>query len=173
MRPVFLRTAVLLVALAPLGPAGAQQPPTAAAIATAKEILVAKGAAGMWEPVIPGVIGRVRDSILQNNALLAQSNPAFAKDLNEVAKALVTELAPARSAELTTEVARVYAEHFTEPELKELVTFYKSPLGKKVISEEPKVIDASAGLINKWAQQFSETVLARVRAEMKKKGHDI
>jgi hypothetical protein len=172
MRTDFWRTAVFALAVASLGPAAAQQPPTAAAMALAKEILVAKGASNMWEPVIPGVIARVRDSVLQNNVLAVQSNAAFAKDLNEVARTLVTEFA-AKSAELTAEVARTYAEHFTEAELRELVVFYKTPLGKKVISEEPKVIDASAGRINKWADQFSETVIARMRVEMKKKGHDI
>jgi uncharacterized protein len=172
MRHVLLRNVVLGLALAWLVPASAQQPPTAAAIATAKEILVAKGAAAMWEPVVPGVVSRVRDSVLQNNVLTVQSNAAFGKDLNEIAKALVTEFA-AKGAELTTEVARAYAEHFTEAELKELLAFYKSPLGKKAISEEPKVIDESAGRINKWAEGFTQTVIARMRTEMKKKGYDI
>jgi hypothetical protein len=167
-----LRAAALALAIALAAPAAAQQAPSPAAVALAKEILGLKGATAMWEPVIPGVIARVRQAVIANNALMAQSNPSFAKDLNDIVNALVTEFA-AKGAELTNDVAQTYAEHFTEAELKDLVTFYKSPLGKKVISEEPKVIDESAGKIQKWAEQFSETVLARVRAEMKKKGHEI
>ena len=172
MKKFSLRAAAIVLAMALAAPAGAQQAPSPAAVAMAKEILELKGAATMWQPVIPGVIARVRQTVISTNALLAQSNPGFIKDLNDIANALVTEFAT-KSAELTSEVAQVYAQHFTEPELKELVAFYKTPLGKKVITEEPKVIDESAGRISKWAEQFSETVLSRVRAEMKKKGHDI
>jgi len=172
MRTMSLRAAAVVLAIALAAPAAAQQAPSAAAVGFAKEILGMKGATAMWEPVIPGVIARVRQSVIANNALLAQSHPSFAKDLNDIVNALMTEFA-AKGAELTNDVAQTYAEHFTEAELKELVAFYKSPLGKKVISEEPKVIDESAGKIQKWAEQFSETVLARVRAEMKKKGHEI
>jgi hypothetical protein len=172
MKKFSLRAAAIALAIALAAPAGAQQAPSPAAVAMAKEILTLKGAAAMWEPVIPGVIARARQSVLNTNALLAQSNPGFIKDLNDIANALVTEFA-AKSTELTSEVAQIYAQHFTEPELKDLVAFYKSPLGQKVITEEPKVIDESAGRISRWAEQFTETVLARLRTEMKKKGHDI
>jgi len=167
-----LRAAALAVAMmAFIGTAAAQTSPTPAAIALAKEVLVLKGASQMWDPVIPGVIERVKATFLQGN-VFAQGNAAFAKDLGEVAALLRTEYAT-KSADLTLEVARTYAERFSEPELKELVAFYKTPLGKKVIAEEPKVIDASGTRIQQWADRFSETVIARMRIEMKKKGHEL
>ena len=39
--------------------------------------------------------------------------------------------------EIATNVARVFAEHFTEQELKQLTAFYKTPLGQKLVKEEP------------------------------------
>ncbi|MFX8051530.1 DUF2059 domain-containing protein, partial [Acinetobacter baumannii] len=62
---------------------------------------------------------------------------------------------------------------FTEQELKDLVTFYKSPLGQKLLTNEPKAINLSMQVMNAWAQNFSEVVASAFRAEMKKRGKEI
>jgi hypothetical protein len=70
-------------------------------------------------------------------------------------------------------MAKVYASQFTEQELKDLVTFYKSPLGQKLLTAEPKSIQLSMAYLNQWAQSFAETVNAEFRAEMRKRGKQI
>jgi hypothetical protein len=62
---------------------------------------------------------------------------------------------------------------FTEQELKDLVTFYKSPLGQKLLTSEPRAIAGSMQYMNGWAQQFAETVNGEFRAEMRKRGKEI
>jgi hypothetical protein len=71
------------------------------------------------------------------------------------------------------DAARIYASHFTEPELKQLLTFYQSPLGQKVIAEEPKAADETMASAGTWADNLSEEVINKMRAEMKKRGHDM
>jgi uncharacterized protein len=165
-----LRAAAIALALAALGGiafggvAQAQQP-TPAAIALAREILILKGASEMWDPIIPNTISRARNMFLQTNINLA-------KDITEIADQLRAEYAP-RAAELSNEVAAAYAARFTEPELKELLAFYKSPIGRKAIAEEPQVIDASAARMLEWGGKFSEEIIVKMRTEMKKRGHDL
>ena len=154
--------AILLLACA--APAGAQQP-SPAAIATAGQILEVKNAMKLFEAGIPGVIEQAK-------VLFLRVNPALQKDLNDVAAMLRTEFVP-RQTELTNEVSRLYAARFTEQELKDALAFYKSPLGAKLILEEPKIFDQSMVFGQEWANKLSEQVLSRMRAEMKKKGHDI
>ena len=96
--------------------AHAQQPP-AAAVQTAKEIVTVTGATALFTPLIPGVIEQAKN-------LFLQQNPGLGKDLNEITVKMRADLAP-RFDELTAEVARLYASHFTEAELKELLAFYK------------------------------------------------
>ena len=72
---------------------------------------------------------------------------------------------------MTTEVATLYATHFSEGELKQIVTFYQSPVGKKVLSLQPTVIDASMKFAQTWANKLSDEVVAKMREELKKKGH--
>ena len=79
--------------------------------------------------------------------------------------------AAARRQELRNEIARGYASVFTEQELKDMLAFYKTPLGKKIIDSEPKAVEESTKRAQVWIDKFADEVIAKMRAEMKKKGH--
>jgi hypothetical protein len=166
------RIAIVALALAAVfapADAGAQgrspAPPAANSIALAKEIMTLKGALPMYESVIPATIE-------QTKTMMLRTNPMLSKDLNDVATKLRTELAR-RGGDLFTEVAKLYASRFTEAELKDALAFYKTPLGRKIIVEEPRIIDDSIELTQSWQEKFGEEVISKIRVEMKKKGHDL
>lgn len=159
--------AIAMMALVgPVTPAAAQNAkPSAAAIETAREVIQLKGGYNIFDALIPGVIE-------QDKTMFLQQNPALQKDLDAVAAQLRTEFAP-RMKQLMTEIAELYAAHFTEQEIKEILAFYKSPVGRKMIAEEPKALDQSMSHAQSWAVKISDQVLVRMREEMKKKGHDL
>ncbi len=100
-----------------------------------------------------------------------QQDPSLAKDLNEISAQLRTELQP-RFSELNDEVARLYATNFSEQELKEILTFYKTPSGKKTFDlSNPRVVDGSMKFAQDWANKLSDQVVAKMRDELKKRGH--
>jgi uncharacterized protein len=153
-------------------PAGAQQaapPPlkdgTPAAIAAAKEILAMKHASAMYQAAIPNIVEKTKLALLQ-------ANLNYQKDLNEVA-VIITQQMAGRQNEIGDGMAKIYANEFTEQELKDLVTFYKSPLGQKLLNAEPQAITLSMSYMNAWAQNFAEIVNAQFRAEMRKRGKEI
>ena len=154
-------------------PALAQQPPappvtkpaSPGAIAAAKEILAMKNASQMYQNAVPNIVAQTKDSLLQ-------ANLNYQKDLNEVA-VIVAQTLAGKEKEIGEGMAQVYASEFTEQELKDLVTFYKSPLGQKLLANEPKAIQLSMSYMNQWAQNFAETVNAQFRAEMRKRGKQI
>ena len=170
-----LSAASLALGLAVAGvPAVAQQAPAAppplkqappAAIAAAKEILAMKNAAAMYASAVPNIVEQTKNQLLQ-------SNLNYQKDLNEVAVIVAQKLA-GREKEIGEGMAKIYANEFTEQELKDLVAFYKSPLGQKLISTEQRAIQFSMSYINQWAQVFAETVNGEFRAEMRKRGKEI
>jgi hypothetical protein len=41
-----------------------------------------------------------------------------------------------------------------------------------MIAEEPKALDQSMSFAQDWSRKFSDEVLAKIRAEMKKRGHN-
>jgi hypothetical protein len=139
--------------------------PSAAAIAAAKEIMAIKDGLRVFEPIVLGVIE-------QHKSLMEQANPLMSRDLNEVANRLRVELAP-RRAELDADIVKLYAQAFTEQELKDLLAFYRSPLGKKAIEQEPRVLDNSMARASEWADKLAQEVVQKLRAEMRKKGHNL
>ena len=64
-------------------------------------------------------------------------------------------------------------EEVTEAELKELITFYRSPIGKKLVTELPAAVEESRPRVLEWGTKTSDEFIAALRAEMKKRGYTI
>ncbi len=159
-----------LVALAMLGaakPVLAQTPaaPSPNAILIAKQIVEIKGVKKLFDPLIRGVVEKVKNQFMQTNFM-------WAKDLNQIAAQLEKQYQP-RTAELVDETARIYASHFTEAELKQILAFYQTPVGRKMVVEEPRALDQSVANAGVFGDKLSGEIIAKFRDEMKKRGHDI
>ena len=159
------RAAAFVFSIAMFTGLASAEEPAPSALALAKELIVLKGSTQLWDAVVPGVIEQAK-------GVFMQTNPALGRELNDVAAQLRAEYAP-RASQLVDQVAQLYAKTFTEQELKDALAFYKSPLGRKIVSEEPKVLDDGFRRIQEWTNKFSEEVMGRMRAEMKKKGYDL
>jgi hypothetical protein len=159
------RLAAVAVALVAFGPAAHSQQPSAAAIATAKELVATTGAMTLFNPLISGVVEQAK-------LLYLQQDPSLAKDLNEIAAQMRENLKP-RFSELTDQVAKNYATNFTEPELKAILAFYQSPVGKKLLDKQSTVVNQSMTFAQDWANKLSEQVIPKMRDELKKRGHNL
>lgn len=152
-------------------PAAAQQqapalkPGTPACMAAAREVLQMKNAAAMYANAVPNIVAQTKDQILSTNL-------NYQKDLNEVAVIVAQKLA-GKEKEIGEGMAQIYCNEFTEKEVTDLVAFYKTPLGQKLLTNEPRAIQFSMSYMNGWAQNFAEIVNGEFRAEMRKRGKQI
>jgi uncharacterized protein len=157
---------IVTLVCACLGPVAASaQHPSPATVALARELITIKGANNMTDPLVRGVIESVKNSFVP-------TNPNLTRELNDVATALHKEL-DGKSSEVMEQIAQAYAERFTEHDLKDLLVFYKTPLGQKFIKEEPIALEDGLKRAQRWADAFADTVMARMRSEMQKKGHQL
>jgi uncharacterized protein len=163
LSPIILIMALVCACLGPVA-ARAQQP-SPAAVALARQVITIKGANSMTDPLVRGVIESVKNS-------LVPTNPNLMRELNDVATALHKEL-DGRSSEVLDQMAQAYAARFTEQDLKDLLVFYKTPLGQKFIKEEPIALEDGLKRAQQWAEAFADTVMTRMRSEMQKKGHQL
>lgn len=62
----------------------------------------------------------------------------------------------------------VYAKYYTEEDLDQLITFYKTPIGRKLIAVTPQIVQESMQLGREWGQKLGEKILS----EMKASGYD-
>jgi hypothetical protein len=158
------RLAAIAAALVAFSPTAHSQQPSAAAMATAKELVTTTGASALFNPLIAGVVEQAK-------LLYLQQNPNLAKDLNEIAEKMREDLKP-RFSELTDDVAKEWAANFTESELKTILVFYQSPTGKKLLDRQPKILDASMSFAQNWANKLSDEVVQKMREELKKRGQN-
>ena len=113
----------------------------------------------MYANAVPNIVEQTKHALLQQQPQLPEGPQRGRRDR----RARISPAARRRSA---TAWRKVYANEFTEQELKDLVTFYKSPLGQKLLATEPRAIQFSMSYMNQWAQNFAEIVNAQFRAEM-------
>ena len=128
-------------------------------------VIFATSESALYANIIPNLV-------LQTKEALLSANLNYQKDLNEVSVIVAQKLAGAEK-QIGDGMAKIYATEFTEQELKDLLTFYKSPLGQKLLSTEPKAIQESMSFMNNWAQHFTEVVNGEFRSEMQKRGKQI
>jgi uncharacterized protein len=138
------------------------KPVSPSAMQAARDLLAVKNVGQVYANAIPNIVQRAKDVFLANNL-------SYQKDLDEVAINIARSLA-GREKEIGEQMAKIYANDFTEQEMKDLTAFYKSPLGQKVLATEPRSIQESMNYMSQWAQAFSQTVANEFREEMKKRG---
>jgi hypothetical protein len=161
-----LRAGAVLLALTALyTPALAQSSPSAANVQLAREVVLASGATRSFDGVIPSILQ-------QSLSVFVQQNPDLQKDLTEATKTIAPGLEK-RATEIIDIIAGVYATRFTQTELKELLNFYTSTVGKKFVTLLPSVLEESFVKTQEWGGKLSEEVVQQLRTEMKQRGHTI
>ena len=139
--------------------------PSAEQMKLANELLVANGEASSFDAVITNVVD-------QTAASFVQSNPDLIRDLREVAKQLSTQY-ESRRTEIVQILAKIYATEFTTQELRDLLAFYRSEAGKKLVAKREDLLKAGFSSIQAWSAVFAREMEVRVREEMKKRGFTI
>jgi hypothetical protein len=174
------RLAACLVAVTTAGAAHAQQRPapapapapaqpgarilTDSQIALGRELATLSGVTAAFDRVMPQIAAQIRR--------VNVTRPELAKDLDQVLDAMKPELEQHKQ-EMITTTARLYAAALTEAELKDVVTFFKTPSGRKYLEISPRTLDQVATEMQRWVERLSQTMMDRVRTEMEKRGHQL
>ncbi|MCG5247738.1 DUF2059 domain-containing protein [Methylorubrum extorquens] len=147
-------------------PAAAAPEPdlSAAHLALAREVMLSSGIARSFDSIIPTMAEQIRKN--------AVTRPDLAKDLDEVLKGLDSEM-ELQKQRLINIAARIYAKRLNEAELTDIVTFFRSPAGKRYVETQPQILDDMVGAMQDWTQEVSEYIMVRTRAEMGKRGHQL
>jgi hypothetical protein len=160
------RAGAMLVALFGfVAVAQAQQAPSAAQLKLARQVVEMQGSQRSFEGAVPTIFTQIYNQYVSQN-------PDLDKDIAATLRALLPEF-DKRKEEITGILARVYAEKFTEAELKDIVAFYESPTGKKFVGSTADIGKQTMGKLQEWSGKVNQDAIDRLKAEMKKKGHNI
>lgn len=63
----------------------------------------------------------------------------------------------------------IYQKHFTEEEVQEIIKFYKTPTGQKMLRELPQVMQEGMAAGQQWGQQVAMKALEKIKLQQGKK----
>lgn len=151
---------------APVTPAEPTLPePEPAHLQAAVDFLVVSGATKGFEEMIPQFLDQIRGRFVSQR-------PEIAQVINDASFSLIGDFVTRRD-DLNRELGKLYASKFTQDELVELTTFYKSPLGQKLAAEQIKVLSESVPIVQRWSRKIGEDMTNRIKEEVGKKGHKL
>jgi len=139
--------------------------PSPSHLAAARALVIASGMSRSFGVIIPQFMDQIAQS-------LTQTRPEIAQDL----KAVLIQLKPEFENEVNEMIdiaAQIYVKQMSEPDLKAAVAFFDSPSGKKYVETQPAFLTEAVTAMQGWQGKVSTDMMSRVRAEMKKRGHEI
>ncbi|CAN7664996.1 DUF2059 domain-containing protein [Bosea sp. LjRoot9] len=104
--------------------------------------------------------------------LVGTTRPEMKKDMDLVIEALKPE-ADAKRAEIMVTASEIFARKINEADLKEVVAFFKSPVGQRYNAARTKAIDEIYVVLEPWSINTSNFLFDRFTQEMRKRGHQM
>ena len=161
----FVRTAVLGIALTAGSSYASAQEVSASHLAVALDVVKSAKASRGFDNVLPQLAAQAQDRLIR-------IRPDMFKQIADTVEAVALKLAVRRN-DLDTDVARVWAKHFTEEELQTIATFYKSAAGQKFADVGSLVYAESLTAVQRWSDRVGDELIDNAKKELKSQGIDI
>ncbi len=122
----------------------------AAKVADIRRLLELTGTRDMVEQMKSSMMGQFR-----------KNAPGIPEDMfNEI-------MAELKADDLMESMIPVYSKHFTGEDVKQMIAFYQSPFGQKVLREMPQIITESNDVGTRWGEGVVTRVATRWRDQGK------
>ncbi|MGB8600852.1 MAG: DUF2059 domain-containing protein [Rhizomicrobium sp.] len=125
-------------------------PPTAAQIATAKELMEASGAAQTLLPT-----QNLEAALVQARKMAPGLDDKTLAKLRQI----VTEEFNAARPGLLEDAAKIYAAHLSEADMRALIAFYHSETGQHLVAATPGIMSEATPLITPIMQHIMKRVM--------------
>jgi hypothetical protein len=123
---------------------------------------------------LTGVTRLMQQAAGQTNAavinMLTTMNPGHGAEINRLMREQFLPEYQRRIPEFTAEVERLYALTFSDEELDAMITFYKSPLGKKMLERLPGLTQQIITIGQAWGQRVAREIIEQMKPTLRKKG---
>ena len=95
--------------------------------------------------------------------------PEVLNVMPEVVMSIVSDHLP----ELIKLVVPVYGKHFTHDEIREMLAFYESDVGKKLAQKQPQIMAESSQMGQQWGMSVGQEIQRRIVEMLTEKGIDL
>ncbi len=161
---VAIAAALALLALNPAARAQTTAPqapatPSPEALAAAHELMAVIKPEDRFKVMLPVMMQNLKPAVVQGRPEVEKQYDATMPILLEKAQKRVDELA--------NTIAVIYASNFTAAELRDLIAFYKTPTGQKLLAHTTDIAQQSMAA----GQELGRAVVRDVQEQMQTKDH--
>jgi hypothetical protein len=64
---------------------------------------------------------------------------------------------------LLYECVPVYDKYYTHDEIKELIKFYESPLGRKMVDTNPLILNETMAIGQRWGEKLTQIIMSELK----------
>ncbi len=157
----------VFVALLLIGPAGAQSSqrgdtPPPESLAAARELVAVMKATDQFKALLPIVLQGIKPAVVQGR-------PNVEKDFDTILP-VILDGARQRVDRLADILADIYARNFSVDEIHDLIAFYQTPTGQKLLQRQPVVARESMAAGQQWGRQLVDELRQQINDELRKRG---
>jgi hypothetical protein len=106
----------------------------------------------------------------QFTSVIKQANPNIPKQLLDTLPAIVNSVIDENIPTFKQAAVLIYHKHFSHDELKQMIAFYSTDLGRKTIRVMPTLLQESMRAGQQWGQLLAPEIERRVRDRFKQEG---
>ncbi len=151
----------LLIAFGALAARAQDQPPKIdpAKEADIRRMLQATGANQLGQQMAQQMLTSIRPSL---EKMLPEGNDRAKKFFDTMLQKFTEQMKADSMSEL---LVPLYDKYFTHDEIKALIQFYESPLGRKLITTMPNLMQDSMRIGSEWGRRIMQKVLLEMEEE--------
>jgi hypothetical protein len=139
------------------------QTPSPEAMTAARNLVTTMKLSDQYKALLPAILFGLRPA-------LTQDRPEIERDYDATIPTIVEAFAPYYTA-MVNDIATVYAKNFTVGELRDIETFYRQPVGQKLLEKAQALAQQSNQVGQDVSRKASEDLRARLTEALRQKGH--
>ena len=104
---------------------------------------------------VSGTDAAIKAAPEQMIRILKQQDPNMSEALSAKLKEWMEQSLP----DLIKMMTPVYAECYTQKDLEDMIAFYQTPLGQKIVASQPKVVEGMSKVLPEWSAIWTPKLL--------------
>jgi hypothetical protein len=141
------------------------QTPSPDAMTAARSLVTTMKLSDQYKALLPAILLGLRPA-------LTQDRPEIEHDYDAMMPTIVDAFAPYYNA-MVDNIATIYASNFTAGEMREIETFYRQPVGQKLLEKAQAITQQSNQVGQDASRKAAEDLRARLTQALRQKGHKL
>jgi uncharacterized protein len=141
------------------------QTPSPEAMTAARSLVTTMKLPDQYKPLLPSLMMTLKPALVQDRPEIERDYDAMMPMIEEAYKQYYTAM--------LNDVAAVYANNFTVGEMHELETFYRQPVGQKLLVKSQAITQQSNQAGQDASRKAAEDLRTRLSEALRQKGHKL